>query len=529
MRILYNGKIHTQDPQFPLVSAIAIEAGRIIAAGDSQQIKESFPLAESLSDLGGATVIPGLTDAHIHLENYALSLRKIDCDGLLKAQCLQKVAEQVKQSPPGAWILGHGWNQNDWEDGFGTAADLDKIAPANPVFLTAKSLHSAWVNSQALELAGVEAGTAISPGGSIARDPHGHPTGILFENAIALVSSAIPDPSLDEVIASILEAQKRLLEMGITSVHDFDRARCFTALQTLQRRGKLSLRVTKSIPLESLPEAVDLGLQTGFGNDWLRIGGVKVFTDGALGPHTAAMLQPYEDDPSNRGMLFMDREELFQQGLVAASHGLSLAIHAIGDRANQETLAALERLRDWEAAASLSPRLRHRIEHVQVLHPQDVPRLAASGIIASMQPIHAVSDMFMAGRYWGARAAKAYAWKSQLDHGAVLAFGSDAPVESPNPFWGIHAAVTRRRQDGAPGPEGWFPEQRLTLEEALHGFTTGPAYASGMENRLGKLSPGFLADLLVLDRDVYRCHPDEIHRVRPLRTMIGGEWVAGDF
>jgi hypothetical protein len=248
---------------------------------------------------------------------------------------------------------------------------------------------------------------------------------------------------------------------------------------------------------------------------------VKAFADGALGPRTAAMLQPYMGEPDNQGMLLLDAEELYERGRLAVENGLSLAVHAIGDRANHEVLDAYAQLKKLGAGKNL----RHRIEHVQLIHPGDARRLAELGIIASMQPIHAPSDMLMADRYWGERAAFSYAWRTQLEQGAVLAFGSDAPVESPNPFWGLHAAVTRRRRDGTPGPDGWYPTQRLTVSEALQGFTSGAAYAAGLEDRLGKLAPGFLADLILLDTDPFNCQPDRLPDIQVLATMIGGEWV----
>jgi predicted amidohydrolase YtcJ len=265
-------------------------------------------------------------------------------------------------------------------------------------------------------------------------------------------------------------------------------------------------------------------LRSGFGDDFLRIGSVKLFSDGALGPRTAAMLQPYEGEAGYTGMLLLDAEEIFERGREAVKTGLSLAIHAIGDRANHEVLNAYAQLRAFERENGL-PELRHRIEHVQVLHADDVARLAGLGVIASMQPIHATSDMRIADRHWGQRADLAYAWRTLLQNGAMLAFGSDAPVESPNPFWGLHAAVTRRRRDGTPGPLGWHPEQRLGLEEALRAFTLGPAFAAGLEARRGRLAAGYDADLIVLERDPFQAPPDELYTLLPGATMVAGEWV----
>jgi predicted amidohydrolase YtcJ len=306
----------------------------------------------------------------------------------------------------------------------------------------------------------------------------------------------------------------------------------------LHSDDRLRLRVLKTIPVESLAEAVELGLRSGFGDDFLRIGQVKAFADGALGPRTAAMLQPYEGEPDNYGMCLLDAEEIFERGQQAVENGLALTIHAIGDRAVHEVINAYAQLRNFERslprkaagggkAASSKP-LRHRIEHVQLLHPDDAPRLAGLDLIASMQPVHATSDYPAADRYWGERSAYAYAWRTLMDFGTRMAYGSDAPVESPNPFFGLHAAVTRRRQDGSPGPDGWYPHQKLALEEAFFGYTGGAAYAAGMEDRLGKLAPGYLADLLVLDADPFDCPPDRLHALRPLATMVGGEWVFLD-
>ena len=299
------------------------------------------------------------------------------------------------------------------------------------------------------------------------------------------------------------------------------------ALQILDNSQRLKLRVTKSVPLELLPHAFALGLRTGFGSQHLRIGSVKVFMDGALGPRTAAMLKPYLNDPENLGILNMDGEQFFEYGRQAADAGLSMTGHAIGDRAMHEILNGFEQLRAYEAQRGL-PGLRHRIEHVQIVHKDDALRLGKLGIIASMQPIHATSDMFAAEKYWGERVNLAYSWRTQLEAGAVLAFGSDAPVEAPNPFLGLHAAVTRRRQDGAPNPQGWHPEQRLSMPEALAGYTTGAAYAAGLENQLGRLSPGYFADLIVLEDDPFTCQVDNLLTMQASATMLGGEWLWED-
>jgi hypothetical protein len=529
MKLLYNGHIHTLDPSTPRAEALVVDGNRILAVGGADLV-EQFEARAEKQDLAGGTVLPGLTDAHIHLHQYAIGLQKVDCETPTLAACLERVAERARVTPPGEWILGHGWAQNDWPDlgsdgdGFPTSAILDAVVPGQPVYLTAKSLHAGWVNGAAMRLAGISASTPDPTDGKILHDLAGVPIGILLEGAMGLLRDAIPQHAVADVAAAVELAQPLLWQMGLTGVHDFDQRTCFMALQTLHQSGRLGLRVTKSVPVELLPHAHALGLRTGFGDDHLRIGSVKVFMDGALGPRTAAMFQPYLNEPENRGILNVDSEELFEVGRQAAEVGLSVAVHAIGDLANHEALNAFEQLRTHERELDL-PALRHRIEHVQVLHPVDRPRLAALKIIASMQPIHAISDMTAADRYWGKRSRYAYAWKTQQNHGARLAFGSDAPVESPNPFWGLRAAVTRRRADGTPAPEGWYPAERVTMRTALEAYTVGPAFAAGMEDRLGRLIPGYLADLVVLEKDPFTCPPDDLLTLQSSATMLGGEWV----
>ncbi len=524
MQAFYNANIITQDHLLPRAQAVLISHDRILAVGDNQSILSHIGDKSSAQDLSGNTILPGLIDAHIHLQLFALGLQKVDCETTSKDRCLQRVTERAANLPPGEWLLGHGWNQNDWDAGFGTAAELDRVAPHNPVYLTAKSLHAGWVNSLALRRASISSLTPDPPGGRIGHLSNGEPDGILYESAMELVAHQIPEPSVEQIAAAIDNAQSILLQYGITGVHDFDRSKCFQALQLLHESGGLGLRVVKSIPLEDLSHAIALGLQSGFGDDYLRIGGIKAFSDGALGPRTAAMLQPYDWEPENRGMLLLDREELAEIGRQAAGHGLSLVVHAIGDRANHEVLAAFTQIREFEREKDLKP-LRHRIEHVQLIHSEDAHRLAELKIIASMQPIHATSDMLMADRYWGKRSGLAYAWRTQLNQGAILAFGSDAPVESPNPFWGLHAAVTRQRADKTPSPDGWYPEQKIDLSEALHAYTTGAAYAGGQEAKLGKIAPGYLADLIMLDKDPFIVELNELRDLRPVSTMVSGRWI----
>ncbi len=523
MKLIYNASIRTLDKSTLSASALLVDRGRILAVGEMSEVEVAAHGRIQKEDIGGKTIWPGLMDAHLHLQNYAFSLFKVDCESDAKEDCLHRIAERVNRLGPGEWLLGHGWNQNSW-GAWPTAQDLDQICPHNPVYLTAKSLHAAWVNTAALRAAGITRNTQNPGDGIIQREDSGEPSGIFLESAMELVSRHLPSPSAQVIELAIEQAQPRLWRMGVTGVHDFDRREAFTALQNLHARRALKLRVNKSIPVDSLDHAIELGLRSGFGNEWLWIGSIKAFMDGALGPRTAAMLKPYESEPDNLGILNMDGEELFEIGVRAATAGLSMSVHAIGDRANHEVLNAFEQLRACEKERSI-PHLRHRIEHVQIIQPEDAPRLAILDVIASMQPVHASSDMLMADRYWGERSSFAYAWRTQLAQGARLAFGSDAPVESPNPFLGLYAALTRRRADGSPSAEGWYPEQKITLMEALDAYTTGAAYAANAEDRLGKLAPGYLADLIVLDRDPFDCHPSEMLSMSPSATMIGGEWV----
>lgn len=529
MLILSNAKIFTLNPEQPTAEAIAIQpfedgSGRILALGESDGLQAEFGNSANIQNMNGRIILPGFIDAHMHLRRYALALDQLNVDTPTRGDCLRRVAELANKSEPGKWIIGHGWKQQEWPEGHGYASLLDKVSPRNPVYLIAASLHAAWVNSSALKIAGISESTEDPKNGEIQRDEAGEATGILFERAIPLVSHVIPEPSPIKVTEAIAAVQTKLWGMGLTGLHDFDRRRSFESLQSLHERGELHLRVLKSLPLDSLQQAIELGLHSGFGDDMLRIGSIKVFADGALGPRTAAMLNPYEGEAENRGMLFYDREELFEFGRKAAESGLSLAVHAIGDRANHEALNAFEQLRKFEQEKGL-PALRHRIEHVQVLHPDDFARFARLGITASVQPKFTTSDMFTAEKAWGKRSQHSYAWKRLINLKTRVSFGSDAPVESPNPFVGLHAAVTRRNALGEPGKGGWHSAERLSVSEAIQAFTNAPAYLAGMETRQGRLAPGYLADLIVMDENPYEYSVNELDNIKPLATMVGGNWV----
>ncbi len=532
-RVLYNGNIVTLDASQPRVSAIAIRDNRIVACGSETDILALASADTIRQDVGGYTVIPGLTDAHIHWEQTARGLTQVNVFEVPdKSIAVERVAARVAKTPAGEWITGYGWFQDIWQGtAFPSAADLDAVAPNHPVFLIAKSFHAAWVNSYALRLCGITASTPDPEGGQIVHDAQGNPTGLLLElAAMDLARSHIPLFTPDQIADQMKTAQDLALSYGLTGLHDFDEPSCLNAMQILRERGELGIRFLKNINKSWLNAAIDSGLRFGLGDDWIRIGALKMFADGALGPHTAAMIDPYIGEPDNYGITTIEKEEMIELMSRASAAGLPSTVHAIGDRAVHDVLDGFEIVRAEEAKRGESrASRRHRIEHVQVIHPNDVHRLAELDIIASMQPLHATSDMLTADRVWGDRSRLAYNPRVQLDQGVTVAFGSDSPVEPFEPLKGIHAAVTRQRPDGSPGENGWYPEARLTVDEALRGFTTGAAYAAGMESRLGKLTPGFLADLVVLDRDLYTVHPFDILNTKIVGTMVDGAWRYGGF
>jgi predicted amidohydrolase YtcJ len=523
--VLYNGRIYTMDRGNPQAQAVAIVGNRIAAVGDDAQVISLLGPGGEAVDLGGRTVVPGLTDCHIHFVEYALRLTRIDLSGIVsRAEAIRRVAERAQMARPGEWLLGGGWDRNLWEDAsFPTKEDLDSVAPHNPVALSSKDGHSLWVNSLALTRAGITAETDSPAGGEIERQPGtGEPTGILKENAEDLVERVIEKPSLEAIESALKVAMANAQRAGLTGIHDCESVLAFAAFQELLKRDELGLRVLMHIPAKNLDDAIGLGLRTGFGGERLRVGGVKMFADGALGSRTAAMLAPYDDEPFDLGIVVTSKEEMRALVRKASRVGLSVAIHAIGDRANRDVLDILEENHQSDEGMGL----RHRIEHVQLLHPADIPRLAQLGVIASMQPIHATSDMEMVNRHWGEKRGQgAYAWRSLLDAGTVLAFGSDCPVEPFDPLAGIHAAVTRRRADGSPGPEGWHPGERITVEDAVRAYTLDAAYASGEEWEKGSITPGKLVDLVVLSQDIFAIPPMSILETEVEATILDGQFV----
>jgi len=527
--ILYNGDIHTLDVARPRCRAIAIAGDRVLAVGDNDAMRGLKAPAGKAIDLRGRTVTPGFTDAHLHFLSYGLGLKEIELAGVSTlAEAQARVAAHAAETPAGHWLHGRGWDHTLWGSGdFPTRQDLDRAAPEHPVFLRRKCGHAGWANTAALELAGITADTTDPFGGAIDRDPHtGQPTGILKELAMDLMFRLFQEPTLDEAAAAIRAAIPHAHRAGLVGVHTMEGAGAFRAFQQLQAAGELNLRVLMQIPEDNLDAAIQTGLRSGFGNARLRIGGVKIFSDGALGARTAHMLEPFEGEPTNYGIPVATAEHLHEVIGKASRAGIAAYVHAIGDAANRVVLDAVEASRRAGEGAGL----RHRIEHAQIVHPADVPRFAALGVIASMQPIHATQDMLAADRLWSKRSAHAYAWRSLLNAGATLSFGSDSPVEDLSVMKGIHAAVTRRRPDGSPGPDGWYGEQRLTVGEAVYAYTAGCAYASGEEAVKGVLSPGKLADLVVLSQDIFANDPMAIADTEVVATMLDGQFVyaAGD-
>jgi predicted amidohydrolase YtcJ len=467
--------------------------GRILAVGPTA--REAAGAGAEVIELRGRA-LPGLADAHIHLHGLALERLQVRLGGSRSLEeALSRVTHHSRGLAPDEWVVGRGWYNDDWPDRrFPDRRSLDRAAEGRPVYLGRKDGHSAWVSSAALAAAGVGRATPDPPGGVIDRDPEGEPTGILRENAIRLVERVVPEPTPERFDRALLLALRDLARLGLTSVHSMDPPATFASLQRLRARGRLPLRVTYNLPAAEIEHAVRLGLRSGLGDDQLRIWGVKGFLDGSLGSRTAEMLD-------GSGVSVMPQQELIELARICASNGLNLCLHAIGDGAVRRALDALEPL------AGARPDWRPRIEHAQCVDPSDMPRFRRAGVIASMQPIHAVADRELADREWRGRLHGAYAWEALRRAGTVLAFGSDAPVESADPLRGLQAATSWRRA------AGWLPELALTPAQALRAYTWGAAFAVGMEDRLGRLGPGLLCDLTVVEDG------------RVLATVLGGRLV----
>ncbi|NQU30951.1 MAG: amidohydrolase [Anaerolineae bacterium] len=527
--ILYHGKLHTQDADYPDATAIALRDGRILAVGRDSEIRALAKTDTEEIDLEGRRVLPGLTDSHIHFYDWSLFLERIQLDDVASlAEVQELVYKTAKMTGPGEWVIGQGWNEESWDPPkMPTRSDLDAVAPDHPVIIWRKDLHLASVNSLALKLANISGATPDPDMGVIERDEFGNPNGILKELAINLVRDIMPQPSEMLIDNAMKNAMMKIHQLGITGVHDMrimggeDGPPALHTWQRLRDTDEVRLRALVMLPGELLDQAVSLGLQSGLGDEFLRIGGIKLFSDGATGARTSWMLEPFADGGS--GMPLTPMQEIAEKIAKADQAGITATIHSIGDRANRELLDVFsEVLGKNENRTSLHGR--HRIEHVQHSHPDDLGRLGPLDLVASVQPLHLVEDISMVDKAIGDRGQWTYAFRDLLDAETILAFGSDCPVSSPNPFLGIQAAVTRQRADGTP-EGGWYPSQRLTVEEAVYGYTMGAAIAAGVENDQGSLTPGKLADLIVLDQDIFSIPPLEIAKTQVDKTVFNGDVV----
>lgn len=535
--LLLNARIITMNPRQPSAEAVAIKDGRIAWVGSTNEAKKLFADAAETADLGGATVLPGIIDAHAHLMNLGESFLKLD---LRDATGPEEVAKLVKQKAEtvrtGEWILGWGWDEGKWAAHYPTHELLTEAAPTNPVFLTGLHGFAAWVNKRALLVAGINKDTRDPENGKIIRDDKtGEPSGVLTDRAQELVGRHIAPLDLDAVKIALELAARECLRNGLTSVHE---ARVtpimLQAFREMVNKGRLPLRVYAMLDGAN-PLLIDEWLKRGPEIDpqhRLTIRSVKVFADGALGSRGAALSEPYTDAPNTRGLITTSEAEIYDLTRRCLGRGFQVATHAIGDAANHQVLDAYEKAlkqasgtNPVTAADVVRDDARLRVEHAQVLAAADIPRFAGLGVIASMQPTHCTSDMAWAEKRIGpARIKGAYAWRSVLKTGAHLPISSDFPGETLNPFYGIYAAVTR--QDASGKPEGgWYPEQRMTVDEALRGYTIEAAYAEFEEKQKGSIETGKLADLIVVSKDPTKIAPSELLRISVLKTFVNGKIV----
>lgn len=518
-----NGYGFNEQRQLESFSSLYVEDGKVVARG-GDDLADQHPQADRSLDLAGKTLLPGLIDAHTHLLGLGYGLLEVDVRDLGSAQeSATAVADFAAENPDLPWIRGRGWNQVLWEGKeFPTASDLDAVIADRPVILQRVDGHAIWVNSRAMELAGISADSTAPEGGEILRDENGNPTGVFIDNAESLITDHIPERSPAEMARAYDAAVSHIQALGLTQVHIAGSSAAELAyFQQRADEGSLGVRLYPMIA--STDPELDTLLSRGIVDDpqdWLDIRSIKIFADGALGSRGAALIEHYHDRPDSRGLMLQTREELAALVAQAAEHGFQANMHAIGDRANN---IALDIYAEQLDAQPESRELRHRIEHAQVATLEDIPRFAESGVIPSMQPTHATSDKNMAGDRLGEeRLAGAYAWRYFLDSGSRIAGGSDFPVEPANPFYGLHAAVTRKDRDNQP-PGGWLPGQKLTMAEALRSFTADAAYAAHQEQALGSLLPGQWADFIVIDRDIIRDDPEATPDTQVLST-----WIAGD-
>jgi hypothetical protein len=510
--VVYNARVYTMNAASPVASAITIRGNRIAAVGD-----ECKSCARRV-DAKGAAILPGLIDSHGHMAGLGESLESLDLrKAASAADAARAVADAAARQPKGEWIRGRGWDQTRWPGAqFPTAEDLAKAAPDHPVYLTRVDGHAAWVNRRALDLADVNAATKDPAGGRILRDAGGRPTGVLVDRAMSLVASKIPTATEEQVLRRIRRAAQHCASLGLTSVHDAGvTAQHIAAYRKLIAAGELPVRIYAMIGgAGSLWERyLRRGPETG---EFLTVHSIKLMADGALGSRGAAMKEPYSDEPSNRGLLILDRAGIERVARQAVAHGFQVNTHAIGDRANREVLDA------YGAALGGANGHRFRIEHAQIVSLDDFSLFQRHSVIASMQARHATSDMRWAGQRIGPdRLLGAYAWQRMAKAGVVVANGSDFPVEPADPLLGFYASITRQDEAGSPAG-GWTPDQRMTREQALRSFTLDAAYAAFEEKEKGSLEPGKLADFIMLSHDVMRVPAADILKTKVTMTVVNG-------
>jgi len=505
----------------PGADAVGVADGRIVAVGRSSELASLAGRDTRVVEARGATLTPGLTDAHIHLVQWARTRAELAIDpAWSRERVASALREHLATHAGDAPVVGRGWASDDWPHA-PDRATLDAIAPDRPVILHSRDFHAVWANSAAFARAGIERSTPDPDGGRFERDARGEPSGVAREHAVRPLTALVPPPSVESDRDHLANAVRTLHAYGITAVHDFEGALEFRRLWTMVRGGGAPwVRVLMHLPHAGLDHALDGGLTSGHGDDRFRVGALKLFADGTLGSRTAAMLAPYTGT-GETGMDVLAPAALRATVARAIAGGLSVAVHAIGDRAVRNVLDAFAAI---PAAQRTALALPLRIEHAQLVDPADVPRFAALGVAASMQPQHCVTDIPLAGRYWEDRLDFAYPWASLLGAGALLAFGSDAPVEPPDPSLGLHAALTRQTPGGQP-PGGFVPRQRVGLDAALNAYTEGAARLAGAASRCGRLEPGAWADLVLWDRDLAATPPGDLHRARPWATILEGTVV----
>ena len=528
--ILYNGILATQNTAQPSAQAVALGNGKILALGrDADVLNLAGPDTEKI-DLDGRLVVPGFIDTHIHFYEWALKRQGIKLDDLTHLEeLLDRVQVATVSRPPGQWIMGQGWNETDWtEQRMPTRETLDRVAPAHPVLLWRCDLHLAAANSTALGLAGISADTPDPPEGRIERDTTGEPTGILRELAINLVRQTVAPPDADQVIEAFEDAARALHRRGVTGIHDVrlmadkDGASAFQTFQKLDHDDRLDLRCWVTLSGHDLDSIIGLGLRTGFGSDRLRVGHIKFFSDGGMGARTAWLIDPYLD--AERGMPLTDMAALALDIEKADKAGLSVMVHAVGDRANRELINIFEALEARRTlSGSPSPDIPHRIEHVQMLRPEDADRLRNLNVALCVTPANMVLDMNLIDLAVGEKGKWTYAFRQLMDTGVPVMFSSDCPVCDPDPLLGIHAAVTRLRADGTP-QGGWYPDSRVTVAETLKAYTLTPAAVHNAGN-LGTIAPDKKADLVVLSRNILVIPPSQLPEVRVDMTLFEGRIV----